>query len=301
MRCLSATSRFCTGAVIIGAALPASSTSCAWLSASRPAAAVLPGARLAIAPPGSGRCGPVRSLITGPWRVSRTFRIWSGSPRTLMRSSRTVKGRGPSGVWYSSSGCRRLDEHVLHVGAGGGEGPGDVAVMAEHQEWHARCGGADQHARRASRCAPGTRCRGSRTPDAGRRRAAARRWRCGGRPPPIRSRRFPAACKGPGSAAGSARESRAISACTCGCAGPASGRPSPLAGGHSSSITCCGTWPASDWRDSSVRQLSDSHRPHGLAPQQAVGRLPWFGRAKDQELRRAEAARSAIQAFTPRA
>ena len=41
---------------------------------------------------------------------------------------------------------RRFDEHVLHVGAGGGEGPGDVAVVAEDQERHAWGGGAGQHA-----------------------------------------------------------------------------------------------------------------------------------------------------------
>ena len=41
---------------------------------------------------------------------------------------------------------RRLNKDVLHIGAGGRESPGDVAVMAHHQKRHTRRGGADQQA-----------------------------------------------------------------------------------------------------------------------------------------------------------
>ena len=73
-------------------------------------------------------------------------------------------------------------------------------------------------------------------------------------------------------------------------ASAASGRPSPAAGGHSSSIICCGTRPASDWRDSSVRQLSDSHRPMVWPQSRLSTGSHGFGRAEEQELRRAEPA-----------
>ena len=56
------------------------------------------------------------------------------------------EGAGAVGRLVLAVARRRLDEHVLHIGARGGEAPGDVAVVAEHQERHARRGGAGQHA-----------------------------------------------------------------------------------------------------------------------------------------------------------
>ena len=87
---------------ISAAAARASASDRARFSASSPAAALSGVARFAMAAamtvPGSPRIAS-RSESTGPCRVSRT-RSTSGSarPRTRIASSRTAKGRGPSGV-----------------------------------------------------------------------------------------------------------------------------------------------------------------------------------------------------------
>ena len=102
----SATTTFCAGLLMRATASPASSSVPARFSACSPEAAVSPGARLAICTastvPGgvSGESPPgaSRSDTTGPWRVSRTRSTVSGWPRTAIRSSRSAKGRGPSGV-----------------------------------------------------------------------------------------------------------------------------------------------------------------------------------------------------------
>ncbi len=97
-----------------------------------------------------------------------------------------------------------------------------------------------------------------------------------------------AACRGPGTAAARRRARRRRGSRPG--ASAASGRPSPATGGHSSSIICCGTRPASDWRDSSVRQLSDSHSPM-VSPQSRLSTgSHGFGCAEEQELRCAEPA-----------
>ncbi len=71
---------------------------------------------------------------------------------------------------------------------------------------------------------------------------------------------------------------------------PASGRPVPSTGGQSSSIFCCGMRPASDRRDSSVRQLNDSHSPI-VSPQSRLSTgSQGSGVPRIQELRRAEPA-----------
>jgi hypothetical protein len=98
MRLRSATSRFCTGALIMAAARPAASTSCARFSASSPAAAVSPGARLAMDSASSLPPEATRSLTTGPWRVMRTVSSWRSPPRIRMVSCLISKGFGPSGV-----------------------------------------------------------------------------------------------------------------------------------------------------------------------------------------------------------
>ena len=52
-------------------------------------------------------------------------------PRPVRRFIHSRTGRG-------------FDEHILHVRPGGGEGPGDMPVMAHDQGRHAECGGAGQ-------------------------------------------------------------------------------------------------------------------------------------------------------------
>ena len=96
---VSATSRFNAGEVICSAVAPASATDVARFNASRPTAAPSPGARLDIASASIGPALGDRSLMTGPWRVSRTFMITLGCPRTAITSVRVTKGRGPSSVW----------------------------------------------------------------------------------------------------------------------------------------------------------------------------------------------------------
>ena len=101
---LSAIMTFSGGLVMRATAARPSATVRARLRARKPAAAVSSGARLAMAtartrPPPAPVASGSRSEITGPWRVSRTRkRTGSASPRTRTVSSRTVKGRGPSGV-----------------------------------------------------------------------------------------------------------------------------------------------------------------------------------------------------------
>ena len=77
--------------------------------------------------------------------------------------------------------------------------------------------------------------------------------------------------------------------------------PSPPAGGHSSSIICCGTRPASDWRDSSVRQLSDSHSPMVSPHSRLSTGSHGSGVPRNRNSGALNRPRSAIQAFTPRA
>ena len=99
MRWRSATSRFCTGALIWAAARPASSMSPARLRARRPAADVSFTCRLAMATASTWPSG--RGIDVAQHRAVAGFADLEdvvGPPRTWMRSSRTVKGFGPSGV-----------------------------------------------------------------------------------------------------------------------------------------------------------------------------------------------------------
>ena len=95
---------FCIGVTTLRAAARKSSQFCAMPKRPKPSAEVSAPSRAVACSASTWPCGVrssgrrTKSSITGPCRVSRT-RIATGWPHsTLMVSSRTVKGRGPSGA-----------------------------------------------------------------------------------------------------------------------------------------------------------------------------------------------------------
>src|SRR6185437_10687097 len=99
---------------------------------------------------------PARSEITGPWRVARTI---AHADRFLpRREGESTAGRQ---IAMRVRGIGLFDEEILDIGAGGGEAPGDMPIVADDDEGRSGC----RH--------PGTHMAGRldarEIPDAGRR------------------------------------------------------------------------------------------------------------------------------------
>ncbi len=287
----SATSRFCTGELISAAATPACCTDCRSVQRQQPRGRGIAGLQIAHR---HRHDRPIRMVQIADHRPmpglphrQHHVRLAADLDPLLAHRERLR----PVGSLVFARAGRRLDENVLHVGAGGGEGPGDLAVMPQHQERHAGRGRARQH--------PARHVDAGKIPDAGKAerqmRIAGQQRRAGRGMPPVHrplvrgalrhrvGRREIAAA--PTSAGTPPRRTGSTSGWFI-----ASGAGTPGWRGQSWSSTAAGTRPASAWRDSSCRQFIDSHSPIVFAHSRLSAGCPRFRRAQHQELRRGEPA-----------
>ena len=102
-----------------------------------------PSAAANTVPPGEGKAGEIADHGAMPGLAHRD--VFAGAAAHGDALHAGDEGGGPSGRGVAPVRQHGLGEHVLGVGAGGGEGPGDAAVMADHQERHAGRRRTGQH------------------------------------------------------------------------------------------------------------------------------------------------------------